>query len=99
MTNSRSLTVTAADAAFLARCRQDLDAFFVPRDHVVAVVLCGAPGEMVELQAQVVVSGRPATFTARGETIVEAYANLRVAAPEERIALAFRALVDEHAGR
>lgn len=92
---------SAADVAFLERCQEDLDAFFAPHDEVAAVVLHpsdDATGE-VELEARVVVGGRPATFAARGETIVEAYARLRAAAPEERVALAFRALVGEHAGR
>ena len=88
----------AADVAFLERCRADLDAFFVPWDHVVEIVPRRGPDGEVELVASVVVTSRPATITALGETIIEAYANLRKAAPEERVALTFRALVDEHAG-
>ena len=49
--------------------------------------------------ASVVVTSRPGDNHGVGETIIEAYANLRKAAPEERVALTFRALVDEHAGR
>ena len=41
------------------------------------------------------VSGRPGTFAASGETVVEAYGRLRGMAPEERVVLAFRAVVDE----
>jgi hypothetical protein len=85
---------SAADVAFLGRCCEDLDAFFAPRDRVVAIVPQAGPGGEEELVATVVVSGRPGTFSARGETILEAYANLRTAAPEQRVALAFRALVD-----
>jgi hypothetical protein len=98
MTELESPSLSAADVAFLERCREDLDAFFVPWDRVVEIVPRRGPDGEVELVAGVVVTGRPATITARGETIVEAYANLRVAAPEERVALAFRALVGEPAG-
>jgi hypothetical protein len=99
MTDPEEPRLSAADVAFLERCREDLDAFFVPRDHVVAIVPRRAPGDEVELAAMVVVTGRPATITGRGETLLEAYANLRAAAPEERVSLAFRALLDEQAGR
>jgi hypothetical protein len=91
--------LSAADVAFLERCCEDLDAFFVPRDQVVDIVPQAGPGGEVELVATVVVSGRPGTFSARGETILEAYANLRAVAPEQRVALAFRALVDPGPGR
>jgi hypothetical protein len=99
MTEIEQAALSAADVAFLERCREDLDAFFVPRDRVVEIVPRRGPGGEVEMVAHVVVSGRPGTFTARGETIVDAFAKLRAAAPEERVVLAFRALVDEHAGR
>jgi hypothetical protein len=99
MTDPEAPDPSAADVAFLERCREDLDAFFLPRDHVVAIVPRRGPHDQVELAAMVVVTGRPATITGRGETIIEAYADLRATAPEERVALAFRALVDEHAGR
>ena len=98
MTQRESPFLSAANVAFLERCREDLDAVFVPWDHVVEIVPRRGPAGEVELVANVVVTGRPATVTARGETIIEAYANLRLAAPEERLALAFRALVDENAG-
>jgi hypothetical protein len=91
--------LSAADVAFLERCREDLDVFFAPRDRVIEIVpRLGSDGE-VELLATVVVSGRPGTFTAGGETILEAYANLRAAAPEERVALAFLALVHPEPAR
>ncbi len=56
-------------------------------------------GGMVVLEAEVVVSGQRASFSAQGETIIEAYAKLRAAAAEARLALAFRAVFDEPAGR
>jgi hypothetical protein len=95
MATSKPPQLTAADAAFLERCRQDLDAFFALGDGVVSIVRRTAPGGMVELEAEVVVSGLRASFSARGETIIEAYAHLRAAAPEARLALAFRAVMDE----
>jgi len=99
MTETEHAALSAADVAFLERCREDLDAFFVPRDRVTEIVPGRSGDGEVEMVAHVVVSGRPATFAARGQTIVAAYAKLRAEAPEERVALAFRALVDEHAGR
>ncbi len=99
MTELESPSLSAADVAFLDRCREDLDAFFVPWDHVVGIVPRRGPAGQVELVASVVVTSRPATITARGQTIIEAYTNLRKAAPEARVALTFRALVDEPAGR
>jgi hypothetical protein len=95
MTEMEPSTVTAADAAFLERCRQDLAACFAPRDAVDAIVRRETADGLVELEAQVLVSGRPASFVARGETVVEAYGRLRSMAPEQRVALAFRVLVDE----
>jgi hypothetical protein len=86
--------LTAAEVAFLERCRLDLEPLFGPRDAVLEVVQRPVEDGQVELEAHVVVSGRPATFAARGETVVEAYGRLRAAAPEQRVALAFRALVD-----
>ena len=85
--------LSAADVAFLERCCDDLEAFFGRRDQVVAIVPRRRDEGRVELEARVVVSGRPSTFSAAGETIVEAYARLRAAAPEARVALAFQALV------
>ncbi len=99
MTEIEQASLSAADVAFLERCRDDLDVFFAPRDQVVEIVPGLGPGGEVELLATVVVSGRPATFTAGGETIIEAYANLRAAAPEERVALAYRALLDTELAR
>ncbi len=99
MTNSEERGLTAADVAFLERCRADLAPFFEPRDAVQEVAQSVADDGLVELEARVVVSGRPASFVARGETAVEAYGRLRAMAPEQRVALAFRALVDEAAGR
>lgn len=86
--------ITAAEAAFLERCRLDLEPFFGPQDAVLEVVQWRVEDRFVELEARVVVSGRPATFAARGETVVQAYGRLRAAAPEQRVAVAFRALVD-----
>jgi hypothetical protein len=86
--------INAAEAAFLGRCRLDLEPLFGPRDAVLEVVQRPVEDGLVELEAHVVVSGQPATFAARGETVVEAYGRLRAAAPERRVALAFRALVD-----
>lgn len=86
--------ITAAEAAFLERCRLDLEPFFGPQDAVLEVVQRPVEDGFVELEARVVVSGRPATVAARGETVVEAYGRLRAAVPEQRVALAFRALVD-----
>ena len=95
-----SAPLSAADAAFLERCREDLDELFAPHDLVVAVMPRPRAGdESVELEARVMVSGRQATFAASGETIVDAYAHLRAAAPEQRAVLAFRALVEPHAAR
>jgi hypothetical protein len=99
MATSEPTLLTAADVAFLERCRQDLDDFFARGDGVVTIVRRPAPGGTVELEAEVVVSGLRASFSAQGETIIEAYAHLRAAAPEARLALAFRAVMDEPAGR
>ena len=99
MTGFEPTTTTADDAAFLERCREDLDGFFARSDVVVAVVRQPAPDGRVRLEAEVIVSGLPATFAASGETIVEAYAGLRAAAPEQRLALAFRAVLDEPSRR
>lgn len=89
---------TAAEAAFLERCREDLAGQFEPNDTVEEIVLRAVDDRLVELEARVVVSGWRGSFAARGETIVEAYGRLRAAAPEERVALAFRALITERAG-
>jgi hypothetical protein len=89
--------LSAADVAFLERCREDLDGLFRPNDAVDEIALAAADEGSVELEARVVVSGRPATFAARGETLVEAYGRLRAMASEQRVALAFRVLVDERA--
>jgi hypothetical protein len=89
---------TPAEAAFLERCREDLAGLFGPNDVVEAILLRAIDDEAVELEARVVVSGWRGSFAARGETIVEAYGRLRAAAPEQRIALAFRVLVNERAG-
>ena len=97
MTQRASPFLSAAEVAFLERCHDDLDAFFVPRTTS-SRSSRGGPDGAVELVAGAGVTGRPATITAHGETIVEAYAHLRLAAPDERLALAFRALMDEHAG-
>jgi len=88
-------TLTAADAAFLERCRQDLAGYFEPRDAVEEIVQRPTEDGRVELEARVVVSGRSGAFATIGETVVEAYGRLRGMAPEERVGLAFRALVDE----
>jgi hypothetical protein len=95
MTEMERLPLTAADAAFLERCRQDLAAYFEPRDAVEEIVRRPTEDGRVELEARVVVSGRPGAFAAKGETVVEAYGRLRGMAPEERLVLAFRAVVDE----
>lgn len=87
--------LSAADAAFLERCREDLDGLFGPTDAVDEIVLAAADDGSLEMEARVVVSGRPAKFSARGETMVEAYGRLRALAPEQRLVLAFRALVDQ----
>jgi hypothetical protein len=95
MNEMESPAPTAADVVFLERCRQDLAAFFGPRDRVEEVVVMHTDDGLVELEARVVVSGRPATFTASGETVVDAYGHLRRVAPEQRMVLALRVLVDE----
>lgn len=99
MTDTEQRPLTAADAAFLERCRQDLAAYFAPRDAVEEIVRRLTEDGLVDLEARVVVSGRPGAFAASGETIVEAYGRLRGMAPEERVALAFRAVVDDLAAR
>jgi len=95
MTEMEPPPLTAADAAFLDRCRQDLAGYFEPRDSVEEIVRRPTDDGRVELEARVVVSGRPDAFAAIGETVVEAYGRLRAMAPEERLILAFRAVVDE----
>ena len=62
--------LTAADAAFLDRCRQDLAGYFEPRDSVEEIVRRPTDDGRVELEARVVVSGRPGAFAAIGETVV-----------------------------
>jgi hypothetical protein len=99
MTETGWEPLSAADAAFLQRCRDDLAQLFEPRDTVLEIVRRTVAEGHVELEARVVVSRRPATFAASGDTVVEAYGRLRAAAPEERLALAFRAVVDEAASR
>jgi len=91
--------ITAADLAFLERCREDLDELFGPHDRVLEIVSRPGDGGMLELEARVVVSGRPAAFRASGETPVEAYGRLRASAPEVRVKLAFRVIVDGADGR
>jgi hypothetical protein len=86
--------LSAAEALFLERCRLDLEPLVGPRDAVLEVVRRPVEGGLVELEAHIVVSGQPATIAARGETIVEAHGRLRALLPEQRLALAFRALVD-----
>ena len=99
MTEMEPPPLTAADADFLERCRQDLAGYFGPRDAVDEIVWRQAEDGFVELEARVVVSGRPGTFAASDETVVEAYGRLRGMAPEQRVALAFRAVVDEIGAR
>jgi hypothetical protein len=99
MTDMEQPPLTAADVAFLERCRQDLAVYFGPRDAVEEIVRRPTEDGLIELEARVVVSGRLGTFAASGETVVEAYGRLRGMAPEERVALAFRAVVDELAAR
>jgi hypothetical protein len=86
--------LSEAEAAFLERCRLDLEPLVGPRDAVLEVAQRPVEDGLVELEAHVVVSGRPAAIAARGGTIVEAHGRLRALLPERRLALAFRALID-----
>lgn len=99
MTDHPREDLSEADAAFLERCRRDLAPFFGPRDVVEEVVRRASDDGPVELEARVVVGGRPTSFAARGETVVEAYGRLRAMAPRQRVAVTFRALVDESTAR
>jgi hypothetical protein len=95
MTEMEPLPPTAADAAFLERCRWDPGTFSEPSDEVGEIVRRLTEDGCVELEAGAVVSGRPGAFSASGGTVVEASGRLRGMAPEERLIHAFRAVVDE----
>lgn len=100
--------LSEGEAAFLARCRDDLEALFGGGDAVVEIVARApsrgagpepAEEEAVALEAHVLVSGRPGVLAGRGASLLAAYAQLRAQAPAGRLALAYRALVLERHDR